>query len=319
MDGGRSGGTQSTRRIACNEGQPNGASNGTNVKVGSNLPTNGGQQCDTETVIGSIFPNNTCTSTRECEWSFGKSSEGLDTNQDFTFKLDYHMDPIESLDEKETEVHSVSKKWQEDTILEAMLPPMTETPVVIRNPRGLWKYEMQITTRLDLDQNVQRVIKTRFIPLVATNQEALSMANKRTVNIDYPGSCAHSVVSELDMKVLMWNCRDLARPSFTRVMKSLIKKHKPSIVALLETRTIAEVASRFVQKLGYKNSIIVDPQGLSGGLILLWNEDEVDVQATSQTRWSIHVVVTSKFNNHGFSQPSMPVQIKFVGKEFGVS
>lgn len=30
-------------------------------------------------------------------------------------------------------------------------------------------------------------------------------------------------------------------------------------------------------------------------MCLLWNEEDVDIQATSQSRWSVHAVVTAKF------------------------
>ncbi|KAI3931414.1 hypothetical protein MKX01_040331, partial [Papaver californicum] len=80
----------------------------------------------------------------------------------------------------------------------------------------------------------------------------------------------------------------LARPSFRRVMKQLVKKHSPSIVALLETRTIAEHATELVKKSVFTSSLILDPCGFSGGMRLLWNEDKVDVQETSQSRWAFH-------------------------------
>lgn len=120
--------------------------------------------------------------------------------------------------------------------------------------------------------------------------EQVALANKPT-----GGNCPFSVVSEFNMKILTWNCRGLARTSFIRVMKQLIKMHNPSIVALLETRTVAEHATKIVKKLGYTSSIVVDPYGFSGDMCLLWNEDEVEIQSTSQSRWSVHGVVTAKF------------------------
>ncbi|KAI3889503.1 hypothetical protein MKX03_023617, partial [Papaver bracteatum] len=75
----------------------------------------------------------------------------------------------------------------------------------------------------------------------------------------------------------------IARHSFNRVMEQLVKKHKPHIVALLETRTIREHAIEIVKNLGFTSSIVVDPAGFSGGMVLLWNEEEVDIQATSQS------------------------------------
>lgn len=46
-------------------------------------------------------------------------------------------------------------------------------------------------------------------------------------------------------------------------MKQLVKKHKPHIVAFLETRTIKEHAIEIVKKIGFTSSIVVDPAGFS--------------------------------------------------------
>ncbi|XP_026416598.1 uncharacterized protein LOC113312041 [Papaver somniferum] len=46
-------------------------------------------------------------------------------------------------------------------------------------------------------------------------------------------------------------------------MTKLIQKHKPVVVALLETRVLQENASAIVSRLGYTDSFIVDPHGFS--------------------------------------------------------
>lgn len=78
-------------------------------------------------------------------------------------------------------------------------------------------------------------------------------------------------------------------------MKKLIKRHKPTIVALLETRVLASHAAGIVGRLGFAKSIVIDPEGFSGGMCLLWDPEEVDIQATKESRWVIHAVVTAKF------------------------
>ncbi|KAI3841642.1 hypothetical protein MKX03_027503, partial [Papaver bracteatum] len=83
-------------------------------------------------------------------------------------------------------------------------------------------------------------------------------------------------------------------------MKKLVKRHKPTIFALLETRFLACHAISIVGKLGFTESIVVDPKGFSGGMCLLWDPEEVDIQATIPTkgsRWAIHVVVISRFKS----------------------
>lgn len=56
------------------------------------------------------------------------------------------------------------------------------------------------------------------------------------------GSCDGSSLADFSMKMIMWNCKWMDRPSFNRVMKHIIKKHNPQIMAMLETRTISEHA-----------------------------------------------------------------------------
>ncbi|XP_026422703.1 uncharacterized protein LOC113318700 isoform X1 [Papaver somniferum] len=80
-------------------------------------------------------------------------------------------------------------------------------------------------------------------------------------------------------------------------MKKLIKRHKPTIVALLETRVLASHAAGIVGRLGFSKSIVIDPEGFSGGMCLLWDPEEVDIQDTKESRWVIHAVVTAKFKS----------------------
>lgn len=68
------------------------------------------------------------------------------------------------------------------------------------------------------------------------------------------------------------------------VMKKLIKRHNPFIVALMETRVLEDNVSEIVSKLGFSHSIFVDPQEFLGGLCLLWNDNEIDIQATRKSR-----------------------------------
>lgn len=88
-----------------------------------------------------------------------------------------------------------------------------------------------------------------------------------------------------------------ARPSVFRVMKKLIKRHKPTIVALLETRVLAPHAAGIASRLGFAKSIVVDPEGFSGGRCNLWDPEEVDIEATKNSRWAVHAVVTEKFKS----------------------
>ena len=38
----------------------------------------------------------------------------------------------------------------------------------------------------------------------------------------------------------------------------------------------------------------MEPEGFSGGIWILWNSSELDIQATSMSRWAVHAVITSR-------------------------
>ncbi|XP_026403839.1 uncharacterized protein LOC113299110 isoform X2 [Papaver somniferum] len=80
-------------------------------------------------------------------------------------------------------------------------------------------------------------------------------------------------------------------------MKKLIKRHKPTTVALLETRVLDTHAAGIVRQLGFMESVVIDLEGLSGGMYLLWDPNEVDIEATKLSRWVIHTVFTAKFKS----------------------
>lgn len=175
---------------------------------------------------------------------------------------------------------------------------MVEIPAFIRSPSDLWKFEMLFNTRLDPDHSYQRQFKTKFTPMLELNKASIAKRMEAPVSRgpSRPVSVARCI-KNLSMKILVWNYRGAMRLSFVHVMKKLINIHKHTIVALLETRVLAPHAAGIVGRLGFTKSIVIDPEGFSGGMCLLWDPDEVDIQATRESRWAIHVVVTAKFKS----------------------
>lgn len=50
----------------------------------------------------------------------------------------------------------------------------------------------------------------------------------------------------------------------------MAKEKRPEIVFLIETRTCIEKAARIKRILGMKGCVVVEPRGMSGGLMVLW-------------------------------------------------
>jgi hypothetical protein len=73
-------------------------------------------------------------------------------------------------------------------------------------------------------------------------------------------------------------------------LHALSKEHKPSLIYLIETRAQTNRVESVRRKLKFKNSFVVEPQGLSGGLALLWNK-EVTIQILESSPNVIHMAI----------------------------
>lgn len=58
-----------------------------------------------------------------------------------------------------------------------------------------------------------------------------------------------------------------------RYLFNLVKNFSPSCLFLSETKGNYWKLAHWVNKLGYDNVKVVEPRGLSGGLLLIWRED----------------------------------------------
>ena len=85
------------------------------------------------------------------------------------------------------------------------------------------------------------------------------------------------------MSCLFWNCRGLGQPHAIRALKDLIRSNRPNLVFLIETKMSLFHMSRLKFNLGFQHFFGVDREGLSGGLLLLWNDVwEVSLQCFSR-------------------------------------
>ncbi|XP_026412082.1 uncharacterized protein LOC113307838 [Papaver somniferum] len=309
----------STGRTSGNAESSDRDNNRTNLKGGYQTATNGRHCSDEKSVESCITNSSTYTRADGLEFIFGQNPSNSDSIKNLTFKLDTHG-PEEFLNHGKEELECVSRMWQESTTLEVELAPMVETPALVKSPSDILKFEMHFTTHLDAEMLYQRQFKTRFNPLLELNKAAVA----RRMEMQVPRGPSRSVsipkcFNNLSMKILVRNCRGAARLSFISVMKKLIKRHKPTIVDLLETKVLSSHAVRIVRQLGPFESILVDPEGFSGRMCLMWNPDEVDIQTTKKSRWAAHAVVTAKLQSPWILSTIMEVPIRLTERGCGVN
>lgn len=90
------------------------------------------------------------------------------------------------------------------------------------------------------------------------------------------------------MNLLSVNYRGCGQHEAVQELRLLVEEKRPTVVFLMETRMGLERAQGLQRNLGFPNVIVVDSQGLSGGLMLLWHGDVV---ITEQSKSRSHVDV----------------------------
>ncbi len=57
----------------------------------------------------------------------------------------------------------------------------------------------------------------------------------------------------------------------------MLRTHDPQVLVLMETRVGPSRAADVVSKLGFSDSTRVDAEGFSGGILILWRQEQVRV------------------------------------------
>jgi exonuclease III len=77
------------------------------------------------------------------------------------------------------------------------------------------------------------------------------------------------------MILISWNCRGFGNPRAVRDLCLVAKEKRPEIVFLMETRCRNTKLESIRVKPGFEGLFVVDPRGKSGGLALLWKEQNM--------------------------------------------
>ncbi|KAJ9178389.1 hypothetical protein P3X46_010276 [Hevea brasiliensis] len=75
------------------------------------------------------------------------------------------------------------------------------------------------------------------------------------------------------MNLLSWNCQGVGNPLTVHNLKGLNAAHSPHFVFLMETKNKSQLVKKILNRCGFSDMVVVDPQGLAGGLAFAWNSD----------------------------------------------
>ena len=114
------------------------------------------------------------------------------------------------------------------------------------------------------------------------------------------------------MNVFVWNIQGAGSGETLNILREHIRMHRPSIVALVETRISRRRAQAVCDKIGFRNCFRVEAQGFQGGIWVLWNSDEigvavrnsheqfvtVEVQPHDRMSWLLTIVYASPHTQH---------------------
>ncbi|XP_052192512.1 uncharacterized protein LOC127801414 isoform X10 [Diospyros lotus] len=109
-----------------------------------------------------------------------------------------------------------------------------------------------------------------------TNQHNVSFSTTVIDHTEYP-------VQKSSKKLLIWNCRGAGDAKLLPTVKALCQQHQPSAVLLLETRLSGAHSDQVIEDVGFSESLVVEPVGFTGGMWLLWRDNDIEMEVYSAT------------------------------------
>nr|XP_011457627.1 PREDICTED: uncharacterized protein LOC105349504 [Fragaria vesca subsp. vesca] len=93
-------------------------------------------------------------------------------------------------------------------------------------------------------------------------------------------------------RILFWNARGAASDKFKSASADLVKMHSIDILAICESKILFHKAWPALKKLGFNDFKVVEVWGFSGGIWLVWNNNNVKVDFIDDNFQSISVQVS---------------------------
>lgn len=90
------------------------------------------------------------------------------------------------------------------------------------------------------------------------------------------------------------NCHGAGNRHFPTTLKNMVKEHKIDVFCLVETRISGIRAYTVVRKLGFHNWLRLEASGFAGGIWVLWNKVDTDVEYLASDIQFLHCRLTDR-------------------------
>jgi len=96
------------------------------------------------------------------------------------------------------------------------------------------------------------------------------------------------------MKILSWNVQGAKKSHFQQEVGFINRTIEPDILVLFETMVNECNVARIVPSLGYQYNDTTPPKNHAGGIWLLWNTENVEVNIIAEESRALHCLVHKK-------------------------
>ena len=104
--------------------------------------------------------------------------------------------------------------------------------------------------------------------------------------------CYYITLSRLSaMKILAWNIQGSMKFFTRKHLKTIVRKEKPDIIFLSETKATETKTKELLNSLGFNNLSIIHARGKAGGLGLGW-KDFLNISIIHSNTYIIHALIT---------------------------
>lgn len=110
---------------------------------------------------------------------------------------------------------------------------------------------------------------------------------------------------------LSWNVRGAGAQSFPGLIRDMMVRYKVGFLALFEPRISGSIAINVIQKFKFMKNYHVDARGFSGGIWILWNEDNFEVEVIEAQAQAVYMVPLIRFRGRSYGQTYLRFQLVY--------